>query len=319
MTLKQLAREVQDVVKDGIATLLVWKKGRSWCYETSYYDEGLCPPKEEADEYEALIERIKAVDEKYLTLNTYEYFVNDTLDYIAFQIKRLYEREELEEELTKAEILEEIDESIDVKVELNDEEAMFLSKFALNHYANSVENLGTKNPIFLVQTQEKRVVDTDIEEPDIVKFYVSDWCEEFNSLEEIVKEHYENAECPIDIISFEEAEGLPSFIDINGEEAWIFDRSDYLKAYGIEVDVTEVGMCYEYKTKAYFFIKEEAERYIKYQGHNLNKPRIYADGCGYDNKGEYEIFYNLLMKLGNIVNREERKERFRKFYSGKIC
>lgn len=306
MTLKQLAREVKDIVKDGIATLFVWKKGRSWYYEIFYYDNENIS-EEGYEKYKKLNDTIKAIDENYLALNTYEYFANSTLDYIAFQVKRLYEKEEPEADITEEKISKEIDESVDVEIKLSDEEAMFLSTLALNHYENSPENLGTRKPIFLVQTQEKRVVNSDIEEPDEVKFVVNDWYDDnkFDSLEEIVRAYYKDKKCPIEIVSFDKAYGSASFTDIEGERVWLFDRSDYLKAYGIELDISEVGYCYEYKTVAYFLIKEEAERYREYQSHNLNNPRIYAVGSGYHNQGEYDCFYNLLMKLGKLINSEE--------------
>lgn len=124
MTLKQLAKEVQEYVTEGIAKLIIWKKGRSWNYETSWYDEELWPSQEEAAEYEALIEGIKAVDEDYIELHTYECFARDTQDYIAFQIKRLYEgyKADKVEEFADEEISREIDESVDIDIKLSDED-----------------------------------------------------------------------------------------------------------------------------------------------------------------------------------------------------
>ena len=45
---------------------------------------------------------------------------------------------------------------------------------------------------------------------------------------------------------------------------------------------------------AYFFSKEEAKRYMAYQGHNLKFPRIFGKGPGYSNDGDWEPFYELL-------------------------
>jgi hypothetical protein len=52
-----------------------------------------------------------------------------------------------------------------------------------------------------------------------------------------------------------------------------------------------------YDDIAYFFSKEEAKRYIQYQKHNLNNPRIYCKAPGYNNEGDFEPFYKLLREI----------------------
>lgn len=259
MTLRELSKEVQPLVEDGIATLLIYKRGRSWEYEAIW----------DMEEEKAVVESVSRIDENYEILSTYECFASSALNYIAFQIKRLYEENKYEdtrdtdeiktfneaicdnekcfelseneeklietaengkkmlEDVTAAlKIQEYIDEDVKLSITLTAEQAMYLSLFARNHYAGSEQNLLTKKPIFLVLSA--------VEENGVVKAY---------------------------------------------------------------------------RTKAYFFIKEEAQRYIRYQGHNLNKPRIFADYMGYSNNGEYEHFYDLLMSIGTRLNEDEKCSR----------
>jgi hypothetical protein len=58
----------------------------------------------------------------------------------------------------------------------------------------------------------------------------------------------------------------------------------------------------QYRNVAYFFILEEAKRYMQYQGHNLISPRTYTFSSGYDNRGEYEHFWDLLLAIGKMLN-----------------
>lgn len=53
----------------------------------------------------------------------------------------------------------------------------------------------------------------------------------------------------------------------------------------------------EYDDIACFFSKEEAKKYLQYQKHNLNAPRIYAKYPGHNNEGDFGPFYNLLRDI----------------------
>ena len=68
----------------------------------------------------------------------------------------------------------------------------------------------------------------------------------------------------------------------------------YLVQNKSEYDPLCLGEDAPYKTVAYFFSEEEAKRYCEYQAHNLTKPRTFAAGPGYSNKGDWEPFYDLL-------------------------
>ncbi|WP_054710787.1 hypothetical protein [Bacillus sp. JCM 19041] len=56
---------------------------------------------------------------------------------------------------------------------------------------------------------------------------------------------------------------------------------------------------YEWEDVAFFFIRDEAVKYLKYQSHNLTKRRVYTHGLGYVNHGDMSYFRALLMTLGN--------------------
>lgn len=60
-----------------------------------------------------------------------------------------------------------------------------------------------------------------------------------------------------------------------------------------------------YRPIAFFFIRDEAKRYIKYQSHNLHKPRIYTYSPGYSNCGDFIPFWNLLHSIGEQLNNKE--------------
>ena len=194
----------------------------------------------------------------------------------------------------------------EITVKLTEEQEKFLKLFASKQFEESKDNVGTHNPLHLVQTQDERVVDPDYDNPDRVKYVVTDDdYKEYESAQELVKGFWDNcsSECPIEIVGFEEAYRAKEFIGVNGDEQIITDKDDYLEAYGIdEKSYNKVNTCYEYRTVAVFFILDEAKKYLEYQGHNLTNPRTYTVGAGYANKGEYHHFWELLFSMGKQLN-----------------
>lgn len=59
-----------------------------------------------------------------------------------------------------------------------------------------------------------------------------------------------------------------------------------------------------YEPVAYFLTRAEAEKYCKYQKHNLRSPRVYSRYVGYGNNGDLECLMQLLLKIGNQLNKE---------------
>ena len=197
----------------------------------------------------------------------------------------------------------------EITINLTDEQKYYLQKFALKHCEGSKDNVGTHNPIHLVQTQDERVVDPDFVDPDKVIYHVPDWAEDFETIQELITAYWDHkGECPIEIVDFSTAYAADEFIDVNGEERVIMDEEDYLEAYGVDKGFYyKVSTVFDYRTVAVFFILNEAKKYLEYQSHNLTNPRTYTIGAGYANKGEYHDFWELLFSIGKQLNNEEEK------------
>lgn len=65
----------------------------------------------------------------------------------------------------------------------------------------------------------------------------------------------------------------------------------------------------EWQSKAYFFTKKEARKYMKYQAHNLRNPRIFTANAGYDNRGDYPMLQKLLLRIGEELLQDEKQEK----------
>lgn len=193
-----------------------------------------------------------------------------------------------------------------LEIDLTDDQVRFLKEFAVKHAPGAKDNLSTSMPIHTVQTRRERVTDCEIEDADKTTYVETDNPEyTHESLEEVVKSYYEYDECPIEIVSFNKAYYTSDFKDINGEDICIVNENDYFEAYGIPDDYCyKVSTMYYYEPVAFFFILDEAKRYIEYQGHNLCHPKTYTYGPGYSNKGDYEHFYCLLLRIGMHLNKE---------------
>ncbi|KLU66736.1 hypothetical protein DEAC_c14040 [Desulfosporosinus acididurans] len=195
-----------------------------------------------------------------------------------------------------------------ITINLTDEQEKFLKLFSKNHYPGAHDNVCTPQPIHVVQSYNPSYVPFG---EDTAEYYDSDdlrfcWDSEygmwFKSDIEAIKGWYDyhNEECPIPIEPFSQLE-FEEIEDVTGQEVQILDYKDYFKAYGIEW----IAMAWEledWKDIAYFFILEEAKRYMDYQSHNLKKPRTYTLHGGYSNKGEYHHFWQLLYDIGKELN-----------------
>ena len=80
---------------------------------------------------------------------------------------------------------------------------------------------------------------------------------------------------------------------------------------GIEAEVDEVGkfvINYYVVSKepvAYFLTMAEAEKYMEYQKHNLQRTRILTRHMGYSNRGDLVEFSKMLLEIGKMLNKEE--------------
>jgi hypothetical protein len=193
---------------------------------------------------------------------------------------------------------------MDVTIKLTDQQVNFLKLFAKNHYPDAPDNLATHNPMHMVQTRRLRLTTEDEAHKTIyrLKDVYGDY-DEIESVEDLITAYWKDRECPIEIISYDDAYKLDEFFGVDDEEHVICDEETYLNAYGVSDD--EYDVChyeYYYEDVAFFFILEEAKKYIEYQGHNLTHPRTYTYGAGYANKGEYHHFWQLLYDLGQKLN-----------------
>ena len=199
-----------------------------------------------------------------------------------------------------------------ITINLTDEQERYLKEFSLKQFSGSKDNVGTDRPLHVVQTQYNRVVDPDHEDPDKVSYFVPDWCEDYESMQDLIKAYYQHESdgCPIEIVDYDVAYEASEFIDVNGDEPIILSEDDYLEAYGIPKDFYyKVNTVFDYRTVAVFFILDEAKKYMEYQGHNLTNPRTNTIGAGYANKGGYHHFWDLLFNIGKQLNTlDERPE-----------
>lgn len=182
-----------------------------------------------------------------------------------------------------------------LEIEVTEEQAAFLKQFARNQYAGARDNVCTNKPLHLVQSKVLRCIydgggngDYDI--------YINtddDELESFADARSVVMK-YGKYDDPSEVLDYETA-----FEEAVVNDKVIFDEEDYFKAYGVTLHIEKCSVIIDYETRAYFFILENAKKYLEYQGHNLNEPRTYTAYFGYGNKGEYEPFYDLLMSIGD--------------------
>lgn len=150
------------------------------------------------------------------------------------------------------------------------------------------KNAGTIFPIYIVQEKYERIINTEFEDGGIEVIYAYDrnGLTKFYKKEEVMKyieKEIENGELKEDIlIRLKEKYIDLDEIDVILEKNDFFDRANH-----IFVDI-------EYKDKAYFLTREEAEEYMKRQWYNLIEPRIYVNFPGYSNYSAFEEILNYL-------------------------
>ena len=196
-----------------------------------------------------------------------------------------------------------------LNIKLTEKQEELLKQFATDHHPNSDKNCGTHNPLFVVETRRQRVVNPEYDSVDSIAIYFPKWGEEY-SVDDSVEMYweYEDKICPIEIKSFEDVYRT-TITGVDGVNYYILDEEEYLKAYGVDIEYYVTYLGHYYEPVAYFFVREEAEKYIKYQKHNLTAPRVYAVGAGYANYGDYHHFYDLLMSIGTHLKESEMVEK----------
>lgn len=187
-------------------------------------------------------------------------------------------------------------------IELTEAQKKFLKKFNKDHYMGSNKNLATIMPIHVVENLEYTYIPYNWHLEEYILdghvCFIESGEAVYHDIDDLTETWNDNTD---------EEYHIPYYKDVDGEKinnVYINCEQDYINAYQIE----NVEVCYaleNYRPTAFFFIREEAEKYKEYQRHNLNKPRVYTYSPGYANEGEYTHFFELLQKIGKQLNLTE--------------
>lgn len=172
-----------------------------------------------------------------------------------------------------------------LNISLSPSEENFLKQYAQVYDKERIID-ATSDPIVAVETEIKRSTNPDY---DNGEYYYVDDIKGYstNSLEQMKKYLKENYEGSLDEFEISEILRLLE----NKEKAMSWNR------YSFSVVFMETI----YKPVAYFLTRKEAEKYCKYQRHNLVNPRIYSYGLGYGNHGDLQCLRYFLLRVGNML------------------
>lgn len=187
-----------------------------------------------------------------------------------------------------------------IDVELTEAQENFLKKFYEDHHLGSKKNLCTYMPIHVVEEERYIYVPYSygIDNYSLdghICFYENSCSHTYHSIDDLTEDWNNNVDEDYIIKYYKDVEGTK----VNG--VLINDEEDYINAYQIENIEVLYAIKY-YVPAAFFFIREEAERYKEYQSHNLENPRVFTYSPGYSNCGEYEHFFTLLQNIGKQLS-----------------
>ncbi|WP_156290761.1 hypothetical protein [Oceanobacillus salinisoli] len=192
----------------------------------------------------------------------------------------------------------------ELTINLTDEQAKFLREFAEKQKPGAKDNASTAHAFHVVENKEFDFIpysdDLNGFFEDLPLTFTTDcdydrwWDDET----EMISDWYEDRgeDCPIEIKPFSELR-YNYFKGLLEEEELITEWSEYFEAYGVKLHAMAWRKT-RWEKVAFFFIRDEAKRYMKYQSHNLNEPRVYTYSCGYANDGDFVPFRDLLMSMG---------------------
>lgn len=196
---------------------------------------------------------------------------------------------------------------MEIKLNITDKnDIAFFKEFYMKHGLSTKDNLCTYKPIHIVQSENHIYVPYD---ENLINTWSDDWEMCFmetsdNSIEkcevEFLKDFFDIDARPYEELECEE-------LELNGQNFGIYSYDDYFEYYGLESSDYEIVCRKPYwENRAYFFIRDQAEQYLKYQKHNLGKAQIYTESPGYANYGEYDTFYDTLLRIGKAVYNGEQ-------------
>lgn len=189
-----------------------------------------------------------------------------------------------------------------LEIELTEAQEKFLKKFYEDHHMGSKKNLCTYMPIHVVESMEYIYTPYDSNYTSNGHIcFVEDGEHVYHSIDDLTEVWNNNTDEEYNIPLYSEV------VHTEVNDIYIVNEEDYLNAFDIEN--VEIFFAIEnYRPVAFFFIKEEASKYLQYQGHNLDKPRVYTYSPGYSNLGEYEHFFTLLQDIGKQLSLTENVE-----------
>lgn len=208
-----------------------------------------------------------------------------------------------------------------MKIELNEKERVMLKQYA-SVFKEEREIDFTANPIIVVQKKER--IPT-VESYDVVGY----WYEILIDCNIDDKFYYislHDNETPIKISNIEDkiCKELKTVISdrsiisdfvlkISSELFYNNKVSEHKIEYvvdniSLKAVISIIPFTFIWENVAYFFTRAEAERYIKYQSHNLDDYRIYTTHVGHCNNGDFPVFQKLLLRMGNQLCFEDNKK-----------
>ena len=199
----------------------------------------------------------------------------------------------------------------ELRLQLTEKEKEFLSQYA-QVYDDERKRDGTRDPIVLVQTKTEVLAPEGAEDLCKYSLHIDDYSyseEELldeNEVAETIRNFLDKSkEDFLEIFSEEEIDDLFNEIldDFCYSTEWrghIFEWYNDDLELSIKTEKYFIG--HQYETVAYFFTRKEAEKYVQYQGHNLNQPRVFTDYAGYSNDGDFPILSKLLLRMGQEIN-----------------
>ena len=180
----------------------------------------------------------------------------------------------------------------ELTVTLTEKEATFLEQYATVFEKERAEDV-TLNPIVAVEIERDIVVPDEFGDNVIYVDTEADENFKMRTIED-VKEFLE-----------ERVDDEPENYPVNYIETTLEKLRDEGVYEGENMKIEKFTITTIFEPVAYFLTRAEAERYMKYQKHNLNKPRVYTRDCGYSNAGDLQCLIKTLQKMGEQLIAEQ--------------
>lgn len=193
-----------------------------------------------------------------------------------------------------------------ITVDITEEQVAFLKQFAANQKEGSKDNLATYKPMHFVQEKRYYTVpfhdDVADELGGTPVFRIKGYTEWMEDISECIRMYLEDAR--VQGWFHKERMEVPDVEPFNGSQTEDAFR-EYLEEYHADWAGYEIAIrLYHWNTVASFFILKNALAYKKQQAYKLTEPRTYTAAPGDANNGEYEPFWDFLMRAGTQLLEE---------------